>query len=61
MANRERMIPVSEVTVFSRYKLMPRDFAYRGNHARVEAWGRDRAEALTRDRRPDLIKCKKKP
>jgi tRNA (guanine37-N1)-methyltransferase len=32
-----------------------------GNHARVEAWRRQQAEALTRDRRPDLISGKKKP
>src|SRR5690606_9600281 len=25
-----------------------------GDHARVEAWRRDRSEALTRERRPDL-------
>lgn len=25
-----------------------------GNHARIEAWRRERAEALTRERRPDL-------
>ena len=30
-----------------------------GNHARVEAWRRQQAEALTRDRRPDLIRDKK--
>ena len=31
-----------------------------GNHARVEAWRREQAEALTKDRRPDLMKGKKK-
>lgn len=31
-----------------------------GNHGRVEAWRREQAEALTKDRRPDLISGKKK-
>lgn len=32
-----------------------------GNHGRVEAWRRQQAETLTKDRRPDLIPGKKKP
>ena len=32
-----------------------------GNHARIETWRREQAQALTRDRRPDLISDKKKP
>lgn len=32
-----------------------------GNHGRVDAWRREQSEALTRERRPDLIEGKKKP
>ncbi|MFZ1679922.1 MAG: tRNA (guanosine(37)-N1)-methyltransferase TrmD, partial [Rhizobiaceae bacterium] len=30
-----------------------------GNHARIEAWRREQAEMLTRDRRPDLVATEK--
>ena len=32
-----------------------------GNHAKIEAWRRAESEELTRQRRPDLLKAKKKP
>ena len=32
-----------------------------GDHGRVDAWRREQAQKLTRQRRPDLLKAKKKP
>ncbi|MEX3011687.1 tRNA (guanosine(37)-N1)-methyltransferase TrmD [Hoeflea sp. TYP-13] len=32
-----------------------------GNHAKIDAWRRQESEKLTKERRPDLLKVKKKP
>ncbi|WP_419908074.1 tRNA (guanosine(37)-N1)-methyltransferase TrmD [Hoeflea sp.] len=37
------------------------DVLISGDHAKIEAWRRVQSENLTRERRPDLLKAKKKP